>query len=298
MDLAIASCLRLPEPDSDAAPLAAALAEAGIAAEVLAWDDPDADFAKAKACVIRSTWNYADHAPAFAAWVERTARATKLHNGPEIVLWNMHKSYLLDLARAGVEAVPTRLLRKGETTRLVDVMREHGAERVVVKPAVSGGSRGTMKVGAGTGDRDLAAGEAHLAALLAREDALVQPYVASVEGYGERAVVWIDGEITHAVRKSPRFLGDAESVSAALPVAGDEKDLALRAIALAVSKSGNRDSRDERALLYARCDMARDEAGKPRIMELELIEPSLFFPQSPAALARYVKAIAARLAGL
>jgi hypothetical protein len=47
-------------------------------------------------------------------------------------------------------------------------------------------------------------------------------------------------------------------------------------------------------LLYARVDMARDAEGQPRVMEVELIEPSLFLLQDPAALARMAGAISGR----
>jgi hypothetical protein len=278
--LAIATCGKLPERDVDEELLGAAFAAAGVSARLLAWDDPSADFAAARACVLRSTWNYSTAPEAFAAWVEKTSRATRLFNPAPVVLWNMHKSYLLDLEAGGVPAVPTRLLRRGEAARLEGLMRELGTERVVVKPAVSGGSRETMRVPAA----ELERGQAHLTALLVKEDVLVQPYVASVESYGERAVVWIDGEPTHAVRKSPRFRGDAESVSPAIPIEGDEADLARRAIDLARRKTGAE-------LLYGRIDMARDDRGEPRVMELELIEPSLFFLQSRAALDRFVAAV-------
>lgn len=116
----------------------------------------------------------------------------------------------------------------------------------------------------------------------------MQPYLSSVEGHGERAIVWIDGEPTHAVRKSPRFLGDAESVSAAMPIGADEAELARRAVAAASEATG--------PLLYARIDVARDEHGSPVLMELELVEPSLFFTQAPTALDRYVAAVKQRLA--
>ncbi len=187
---------------------------------------------------------------------------------------------LLDIALAVVVAVEVMRLRRGDATPLRDVMRVHGAARVVVKPAVSGGSRETMRVDASTLD----AGEAHLRGLVAREDVLVQPYLDSVEGHGERALVWIDGELTHAVRKSPRFIGDEESVSAAVAIAGDEAAVARAALAVAPTP-----------LLYARIDVARDEHGAPRVMELELIEPSLFFAQGPAALARLVAAVRRQL---
>ncbi len=276
LDVAVASCVSLPEPDPDEAPLLGALRAGGLSAEVLAWDDPRADFASARLTVIRSTWNYPERPAAFLDWVDRTAAAGALWNPREVVRWNSHKSYLLDLEGRGVPVVPTHLARRGDATALRDVMRERGWREVVVKPAVSGGSRGTLRVGADALDR----GEAHLRALVAREDALVQPYLRSVEGYGERAVVWIDGEPTHAVRKSPRFLGDAESVSGPMPIAPEEAELARHAVAVAPG-----------ALLYGRVDLARDEDGRPRVMELELLEPSLFFAQSAAALARYVAAV-------
>jgi glutathione synthase/RimK-type ligase-like ATP-grasp enzyme len=287
VDVALASCLELPEPDADEQPLLDALRAAGLSAEVLPWDDPGAEdaFAAARVTVLRSTWNYSVQPDAFLAWIDRTATRAALWNGRDAVRWNAHKSYLLDLERRGVATVPTHLLKRGEQATLAEVMRARGWTAAVVKPAVSGGSRETIRVQGADGE--LAAGAAHLRRLLAVEDVLVQPYLESVEGYGERALVWIDGALTHAVRKSPRFLGDDESVSEAQPIAQDEARLAERAVDAAVAVAG--------PLLYARVDVARGPDGQPCVMELELIEPSLFFPRAPHALERYVAAVRARM---
>jgi glutathione synthase/RimK-type ligase-like ATP-grasp enzyme len=287
LDVALATCVTLPEPDADLAPLVDALRDAGLSTEALGWDDPAAEerFAAARVTIVRSTWNYSLRPDDFLAWVDRVAARTSFHNGPATIRWNTHKSYLLDLEARGVPVVPTHLLRRGAKTSLRDVLGARGWVEVVVKPAVSGGSRETIRVGRA----DLEPGETHLRSLLAREDVLVQPFLASVEGHGERAIVWIDGALTHAVRKSPRFLGDAERVSPAVPIATDEAALVERALAAAIAAAG--------PLLYARVDVARDERGAPRIMELELVEPSLFFAQAPHALARYVAAVKARLTG-
>jgi hypothetical protein len=112
----------------------------------------------------------------------------------------------------------------------------------------------------------------------------VQKYLPSVEGYGERALVWIDGEFTHSIRKNPRLMGEAEAAGPGLPIESDERKLGEAA--LAGFPPGK--------LLYARVDMARDAEGRPRVMELELIEPSLFLRQDPAALARMAGAISGR----
>jgi glutathione synthase/RimK-type ligase-like ATP-grasp enzyme len=279
IDVAVASCLVLPEPDADLPPLLKALGAAGLSAEVMAWDDAGARFGEGRLTLLRSTWNYSEQPSRFLAWVDRVAGRSALWNGRETVRWNIHKRYLLDLEAKGVPIVPTLLLPRGAATTLKELARERGWSEVVVKPAISAGSRATLRVTAGS-----AAGEAHLRSLASREDVLVQPYLASVEGHGERSIVWVDGEPTHAVRKSPRFLGDAESVSTPVPIAEDELRLAHRAVAAAPGP-----------LLYARIDLARDERGAVRLMELELIEPSLFFPQAPAALDRYVAAVRNRL---
>ena len=47
--------------------------------------------------------------------------------------------------------------------------------------------------------------------------------------------------------------------------------------------------------LYARVDLARDEEGAPRLMELELIEPSLFLGYAPRAARMLAAAIARRV---
>jgi glutathione synthase/RimK-type ligase-like ATP-grasp enzyme len=280
LDVALATCLELPEPDPDLEPLLDALRAAGLSAEALAWDDPRADFASARTTLLRSTWNYSERIDAFLQWIDRTASTTALWNPRATVRWNAHKGYLLDLQARDVPVVPTLLLRRGDETPLARAAGERGWDDVVVKPAVSGGSRATLRVRPG----DAARGETHLRALVAREDVLVQPYLASVEGHGERAIVTVAGKPTHAVRKSPRFLGDAERVSQAVPIEPDEARLVEQALAAAPEP-----------VLYGRVDVARDATGRPCIMELELIEPSLFFAQSPDALHRYVAAVLQRL---
>jgi hypothetical protein len=279
IDVALASCHVLPETDLDEAPLLAALRAAGLRAEVLGWDDPEADFASARLTVLRATWNYADRPERFGDWLTRTAATTALWNPLPGVRWNLHKRYLLDLERAGVPVTPTHLVRRGSSERLADVAAARGWSDVVVKPAVSAGSRLTVREHA-----DSARGEAHLRALVGREDALVQPYLTAVEGHGERALVVIDGELTHAVRKGRRFAGDDEVVTGPFAVSDDEAALARAALA-AVPEP----------VLYARVDVAPGADGRPVLMELELIEPALFFEQGPRALERLVDAIGRRL---
>src|ERR1700693_2131330 len=92
--VALVTCAELPEPDPDEALLVDALRQAGLGAELLAWDDPSANPAAFDLCVLRSCWNYYEDPQAFLAWIATTAAATKLQNPENVVRWNLHKRYL------------------------------------------------------------------------------------------------------------------------------------------------------------------------------------------------------------
>jgi hypothetical protein len=93
----------------------------------------------------------------------------------------------------------------------------------------------------------------------------------------------IDGALSHAVRKAPRFAGDAEQITGPFPIRDAERAVALAALAPYPD------------LLYARVDVARDPAGRVVVMELELAEPSLFFARGPGSAERFVAGLVRRL---
>src|SRR5262249_54681268 len=194
---------------------------------------------------------------------------------PDVLAATPHKRYPVELARRGVPVVPTALVERGQAPGVAD----RGWPRVVIKPAIGAGSLDARAFDAADPDA-----EAHARALAARGGGLIQPYLDSVHDHGERALVWIDGEPGHAVRKTPRFSGDAEVVTGPFPIAADERAVALAALAPWVER-----------ILYGRVDVARDADGAPRVMELELAEPSLFFAQAPGSAARYAAGLRRRL---
>ncbi len=281
MRLRIATCQPLPEHDDDEELLLTALRARGVDVRMAAWNDPDERWDEPIPTVIRSTWDYVHVLDAFQFWIRRAARAAPLWNPPRVVLGNLHKSYLLQLERRGIQIVPTAYVSMNKRTDLATVMRRHGWEDVVVKPAVGAASFGTKRFRSS----EIESGNEHFRWLLGeKRDVLVQPYERSVEGHGERAIVWIDGAFTHAVRKSPRFSEGHERVSDAVAIEPDELELAERALAPIAPD-----------LLYARVDVARGEDGRPRVMELELVEPSLFLSHHPPALERLAEGLAKRL---
>jgi hypothetical protein len=274
------TCRELPEPDPDEPLLRAALESAGAEYDLVAWDGEAYDWAAANLVVPRSSWNYYEDPDAFLAWAERVAAATTLVNPIEVVRRNIHKRYLVDLARDGVPTTPTVLVERGEPRTLLSILDVEGWSDVVIKPAIGARSWKNLRV-----DRDtIETGEAHLVSLRETRDVLVQPYLAAVEGHGERSLIWIDGALTHSIRKEPRF-GDAEESVSEVAIPPPEGAQAIVDAALATIDG---------ELTYARVDVVPDEQGRLVVMELELIEPSLFFAQQPSALERFATALVRR----
>ncbi|MFC5186252.1 ATP-grasp domain-containing protein [Actinomadura harenae] len=280
MKVALATFAAIPDGGHEAAMLRAALAPLGVTADPVVWNDPSADWSSYDLTVIRATWDYIDHRDEFLTWADALPR---VENPAPVLRWNTDKRYLRDLAGAGVPTVPT----------LWDPDDLPDWDEFVVKPAVSAGSRDTARWRRGAED-DRA--RAHLESLRGGP-AMVQPFLSAVDTEGETALLFCDGEFSHAARKSPILREGAgvegmvtgeDGRGAITPAVPTEAQLALadRALAAVPGASG---------LLYARVDMVTGPDGTPVLMELELTEPSLFLEADPEAAARYAKAIAARL---
>jgi glutathione synthase/RimK-type ligase-like ATP-grasp enzyme len=278
--------------DTDAAPTAAALERAGVRTEPLVWDDPSVDWAAWDLVVVRSTWDYVPRRDEFLAWAERVQAATDLANPASVLRWNTDKHYLRDLAATGVPVVPTTFLDAGVATPhdVDDAVASRG--EVVVKPAVSAGSKDTVRHAAG--DREAAA--AHARALLdAGRDVMVQPYLAAVDDVGETGLVHFDGVLSHAFRKGPLLAvggGPVTGLYAEESISPRTASAAERAVAGAVLAAASRLLGVD--LLYARVDLLDGPDGSPVLLELELCEPSFFLATDPAAADRFAAAAARR----
>ena len=267
MTLALATCATVPHWEVDDRPFHAALRARGIDAIEAVWDDPAIDWASFDAVVIRTTWDYQEKRDAFVAWAERLP--VPLHNPVDIVRWNTHKSYLRDLEARGVPIVPTEWLDRGTAPDIASICERRGWRRAFLKPCVGATSRETLRFDLGDPNA-----QAHVDRLLPYEDLMLQPYLSRVESDGELSAIFIDGDLTHAVRKVP-VPGDyrVQDDFGATDYPIDFPDIPLAKAAIdAVGRS----------LLYARADFLMSDNGL-RLTELELVEPSLFFRHGPQA---------------
>ncbi len=265
MKIALATCLELPEPDHDEAITFEAFRQAGHEVEMLAWDGPDSDASRFDAVVIRSTWDYPVRPDDFGEWVRRTAGQTLLLNPAGMVLENLDKRYLNRLAASGIDVVPTRFVSPGEPIGPIDAP-------FVLKPSVGAGSMDTRCFGVG----ELLEAQNWLEAIAQGRTFMLQPYMDSVETVGEQSIVVIGGVPTHRIRKRPRFLEDDESVDGPFPVSAEFASVAADALA---------------PYGPTLVDVMQADDGRWLVSEVELVEPSLFFKQNPAALDPFVKAV-------
>lgn len=277
-DITLVTCAELPEPDPDARPLEEALEARGLTYRWAAWTDETVDWSASPVALIRSTWDYYHDRAAYVDWAHQTDLVTTLLNSASVVQWNSSKLYLLDLGRAGVPIIPTVLVPRATETALSDILSVQGWNDVVIKPVVGAGSHHTHLLRAGDAPTD------EQLALFKTYDMLVQPYIASVESYGERSLVYIDGELSHVARKHPRFAQGEEQVTGPHEATDEERAVAEQAIEEAPFND----------LLYARIDLVRDENDSPLLSEFEAMEPSLFFRMNPECLERYIDGIIAR----
>ncbi len=282
LDVALITYSELPGLSEDEQLLVDALAGMGVTAGPAVWDDPAVDWAGIGVCVIRSTWDYHHRLEEFMTWAERVASVSRLWNSAEVVRWNTRKTYLRELAERGISIVPTVWLERGSQADLEGLMAEYGWQSVVVKPVVSASAYATVLVT----PESLSEGQAHLDKLLAERDIMVQPFISSVETSGERSLMFIDGQFTHAVRRTFP-LGPIQD--------GSEKSRLVEATRTEIGFAASVLHAAGHPTLYARVDVVRDEAGALCLMELELVEPSLFLQLAPEAVDKLAGAIAHRL---
>jgi hypothetical protein len=296
--IALASCSNLPAWEVDDKPFHAELARLGVEAPQVPWDAEGVDWGSFDAVLIRTTWDYQERRDAFVAWAERVAAVTRLFNPFGVVRWNTHKSYLRDLEARGVPVIPTAWLAAGSRADVGRILEERGWRRAFIKPAVGATARETLRFDAGR------VGEAqrHVERLLPREDLLVQPYLARVETEGECSAIFIDGELTHGVRKVPvagdyRVQDDFGAKDGPWAMSAAEGELARRVVEAAGAHPAKRrlDAQSRAQLLYARVDFLRDDEGALRVTELELVEPSLFFRHGRHAATKLAEGLVRRL---
>ena len=173
-----------------------AAAVSGVQARLIDWRGPG--WAWPDAVLLHTPWDYTAHLREFAAWLRAQSARTPMVNPLAVTEGNLHKSYLLDLAAAGIPVPVSRLLRAGDGVDESDLRSTFGGGPVVAKPAVGAGGRRMSRLPdvAGVRSSDLVS-----ASGVVLEDLLLQEFLPAVQTTGEHALVVIAGQVSHLVHK-------------------------------------------------------------------------------------------------
>jgi glutathione synthase/RimK-type ligase-like ATP-grasp enzyme len=275
--------------DSDLEPLRQAFIDLDVPVVVVDWDDASADWGRFDAVILRSTWDYVDRFDEFVVWLDRIESQTRVINGRNAIGWNIDKHYLAELAAVDVPVVPTLFVEVGDTADGLDAERSVW----VVKPAVGAGSSGAKRC-------TRAEVDTHIVALHALgRAAMVQPYLDMIDAESETSLVFInDGSglrYDHAFSKAAML--QEVGVAAGVEREGDlvvkeeigPRNATNEQIGLAEQVLASAPVQAVGPLAYARVDVVLTSTGSV-LMELELIEPSLYFNSSDGSAARAASA--------
>jgi glutathione synthase/RimK-type ligase-like ATP-grasp enzyme len=281
MPIALVTCEEFPQLPPDDLPLSAALRERGAEVEAAIWSDRSVAWEKYDQCILRATWDYCDRYDEFVEWLISVGAKTRVRNPPALALWNSHKRYLRDLQARGVAVPRTEWLMRGDGADLRSIFSHHGFDRAVIKPQIGATARHAMVAGA----ENMQSAQEHLDRHLQQEDMMVQEFLPAVLSEGEESFVFIQGEFSHAVRKRPapgdfRVQAEHRGTVERFEPSVDLEEYAKYILSLAPAPA-----------LYARVDWIRDGAGRPALMELELIEPELYFRPWPGSELRLADAV-------
>lgn len=240
------------------------------------WDDYDL-------VIIRTPWDYQKAPDAFLTVLEEIAASSAtLANNRSIVRWNLTKHYLVDLEQAGIPIVPTRWHLDGaDRADIHQAFSAFGCPELIIKPLVSANADHTYRLPAGNWQ----AQADQLDSIFRDRPCLLQPFISTVTARGEWSLFFFGGRYSHAIRKIPKagdFRVQEEHGADILAADAPESLQVLAASAMACAPG---------QLLYARVDFLTTDDHHPLLIELELIEPSLYFRMHPGAAHHFADAV-------
>ncbi len=254
-------------------------------AEVVIWNDPSVNWADYNYLIFRSVWDYFEMPKQFDAWLDVIeSQHIKTLNPLPIIKRNQHKFYLQDLERQGIDIIPTVFIPKNTGLDL-SFLIDNNWDKAIIKPAVSGGSYLTRLFS----QSEIEEIAEEYASFALENDLLVQPFMSEIQDMGELSLLFFQGKFSHAILKKPKK-GDFRVQS---QFGGQYQAFEPDATLLATAQN-ILDTFDSE-LLYARVDGILKN-GQFLLMELELIEPDLYFDYHPDAKKNFLAAVEVMIA--
>jgi glutathione synthase/RimK-type ligase-like ATP-grasp enzyme len=280
MKIALLTCEKLPDLTPQDRPLIAELARHDITATAVIWDDPSINWSDFDYLVFRNTWDYFEKETEFNLWLDQIEKlGIKTLNPIAIIKQNKHKFYLREMEQQGIKILPTLFIDKTTNLNLKELMPSHW-KKAVLKPAFSAGSYLTEVFEAA----DVEKINTQYKTIASEKDLLLQQFMPEIQTVGETSFIFFNKKFSHAVNKKP-VPGDFRiqvQFGGIYRLTHPDDELIAKAQKIVDTFTGK--------LLYARVDgIVIDNAL--HLMEVECIEPDLYFNLSEGSLERFVDAI-------
>jgi glutathione synthase/RimK-type ligase-like ATP-grasp enzyme len=280
MKIALLTCEKLPDLTPQDRPLIAQLARHDITATAVIWDDPSINWNDFDYLVFRNTWDYFEKETEFNLWLDQIEKlGIKTLNPIAIIKQNKHKFYLREMEQQGIKILPTRFIDKTTNLNLKELMPSHW-KKAVLKPAFSAGSYLTEVFEA----TDIEKINTQYKTIASEKDLLLQQFMPEIQTVGETSFIFFNKKFSHAVNKKP-VPGDFRiqvQFGGIYRLTHPDDELIAKAQKIVDTFTGK--------LLYARVDGIVID-NELHLMEVECIEPDLYFNLSEGSLERFVNAI-------
>ena len=237
------------------------------------WADPNFDWFSTTYAIFRTTWDYFERFDEFFTWIDKTKHKTTFINTTEIINWNIDKHYLQDLAGNGINIIPTLFIEKDDKINLTELFKQTKWTEAVIKPAISGAARHTYRIT----PNNCIFYEDIFQQLIKEKCMLFQEFMNNITLDGEISLILIGGEYTHSVRKIAkkddfRVQDDHGGKVVEHKASSEEIKFAKECVKGCPFYP-----------IYARVDMIYNNNNQPSLIELELIEPELWFRNNTEA---------------
>lgn len=279
MNLGILTCARLPELLESDQKLIPLFKKYNITAKAVIWDDESIDWTAFDYLLFRNTWDYYQKEAAFNDWLQKIeSLGIKTLNPIATIKKNKHKFYLKEQENKGVLILPTIFLEKNSNKNIDDILPKNW-QKIVIKPAFSAGSYLTKLVDRSELDSIQDEFQEHFIT----KDFLLQEFRPEIKELGETSIIFFNGIFSHAINKKPTE-GDFR-----VQIQYGGKYTLLEPNIELINQAKQVLEQIPQKLLYARIDGIVKE-NQLHLMEIELIEPDLYFDIAIGSRERFVEA--------
>ena len=250
----------------------------------VSWSNKSFDWEAQSNILIRTPWDYFERKQEFDNWLSRLQNIQNIINPLELIKWNLDKTYLLDLKKSGIKIVDTVYVKQGTSADLSQIAFKNNWQEIIIKPTISAGAFETFRLK----DKELNEWQDKFDSLTQQHTMMVQPFMKNIISSGEISLVVIGGKFVHSILKKAKqndFRVQDDHGGTLHEYRATKEEIAFAEQVVKASPF---------PAAYARVDIVQDENSEIQLMELEAIEPELWFrdhPESGIKLAREVAKI-------